>query len=141
MTSPPPSSSPEQQQQQQRTAEARAAFTASLNSVGSHFDADLRLRAKDIHANSAAIEKQRADVETQTKGLAKQSSQYQKMADESRGKLKELGDIQNWAEMIERDMLVVEETLRVAEAEGEGGRNADGVGKGKGKKAGRRGWF
>jgi len=37
------------------------------------------------------------------------------MADNSRGKLKEIGDIQNWAEMIERDFLVVEETLRLVD--------------------------
>lgn len=103
--------------QDQRTAEAREAFTAHLNSVGTHLDADLQSRAKDIHANSAAIAKQEGDVAKQTATLSKQSTQYQKIADEGRDKLKEIGDVQNWAEMIERDLLVVEETMRRAEEE------------------------
>ena len=124
---PPPS-------QDQRTAEAREAFTAHLNSVGSHVDADLQSRAKDIHANSAAIAKQEGDVSKQTAALSKQSAQYQKLADDSRGKLKEIGDVQNWAEMIERDMMVVEETLRLAEEEA--GDEANGHGG-----SGSRRWF
>ncbi|MCJ1338589.1 hypothetical protein MMC09_003878 [Bachmanniomyces sp. S44760] len=103
----------------QRTVEARAAFTASLNSVGSHVESDLQYRTKDIQANSASLAKQEAEVAKQTVALSKQSDAYQKIADDSRGRLKEIGDIQNWAEMIERDLLVVEETLRLAEEDDE----------------------
>ncbi|KAI9795504.1 MAG: hypothetical protein M1835_005636 [Candelina submexicana] len=104
-----------QADQAQRTAEARAAVVASLNSVGSGLDADLRDRAANLHSNSAALAKQEADLAKQTAAFSKQSAQWQKMADNSREKLKEIGDIQNWAELIERDLLVVEETLRIAE--------------------------
>lgn len=44
------------------------------------------------------------------------------MVDESAARLKELGDIQNWAEVLERELLVLEDVVGV-----EGGR-----GKGKG---------
>ena len=103
--------------QDQRTAEARAAFTASLNSVGSQLDSELQSRVKDIHANSAVIAKQETEVAKQTALLAKQNAQYQQIADESREKLKEIGDVQNWAELIERDLLVLEETMRIVEEE------------------------
>ena len=103
--------------QDQRTAEARAAFTATLNSVGSQLDSELQSRVKDIHANSAVIAKQETEVAKQTALLAKQSAQYQQIADESREKLKEIGDVQNWAELIERDLLVLEETMRIVEEE------------------------
>lgn len=106
---------PQQTEQDQRTAEARTAFTASLSSVGSSLDADLRSRAAILHSNSAALAKQEADLAKETAALAKQTAQWQKMADNSQGKLKEIGDVQNWAEMIERDLLVIEETLRVVE--------------------------
>lgn len=119
-----------------QTIEARTAITASLSSIGSHLDASLQTRAQDIHSNSAVISKQQSDVAKQTAALAKQSVQYQKIADESREKLKEIGDVQNWAETIERDLLVLEETMRIVESEdGEVGK---GVGKGKAK---RKGWF
>lgn len=98
-----------------RTAEARVAVTASLASVGSSVDAELKTRAADLHANSAAILKQEKELAEQTAALAKQSAQWQKLVDTSTKKLNEIGDIQNWAEMIERDMLVLEETLRLVE--------------------------
>jgi hypothetical protein len=99
----------------QRTAEARAAVAASLVAVGSSVDHEMRTRAKDLHANSDAIEKQEKDLAKQTAALAKQSVQWQKLADTSTKKLNEIGDIQNWAEMIERDLLVLEETVRLVD--------------------------
>ncbi|KAH7117053.1 hypothetical protein B0J11DRAFT_108262 [Dendryphion nanum] len=99
----------------QRTAEARAAVAASLAAVGSSIDSDMRTRAIDLHANSEAITKQEKELAKQTAALAKQSAQWQKLADTSTKKLNEIGDIQNWAEMIERDLLVLEETLRLVE--------------------------
>ncbi|KAH0543928.1 hypothetical protein FGG08_001829 [Glutinoglossum americanum] len=105
-----------------RTSELRA----SLSAVGSTLDAELRPRITTIHSNSAALASQQADVAKQTAKLQKESVQWQKMADNSREKLKELGDIQNWAEMIERDLQVVEETLRIAEGDGIDERDANG---------------
>ncbi|PVI07263.1 hypothetical protein DM02DRAFT_609227 [Periconia macrospinosa] len=102
-----------------RTAEARAAVTASLTSVGSSVDHEMRQRAADLHANSEAIEKQEKALAKQTAALAKQSAQWQKLADTSTKKLNEIGDVQNWAEMIERDLLVLEETLRLVDEKAE----------------------
>lgn len=52
--------------------------------------------------------------------------------------MKELGDIQNWAEVLERDLLVVEEALRMGEGEeGEEGKGRGGKG---GKGGGENGW-
>lgn len=98
-----------------RTAEARAAVTASLAAVGSSIDTEMRTRATDLHANSEAITKQEKELAKQTNSLSKQGAQWQKLADTSTKKLNEIGDIQNWAEMIERDLLVLEETLRLVE--------------------------
>lgn len=98
-----------------RTAEARAAVTASLAAVGASVDTEMKTRAADLHANSEAISKQEKELAKQTAALAKQSVQWQKLADTSTKKLNEIGDIQNWAEMIERDLLVLEETLRLVE--------------------------
>jgi Skp family chaperone for outer membrane proteins len=100
---------------QRRTAEARDAVTATLSSVGSSYDAELQRRAADLHANSKAIEKQENELKKQTAALAKQTAQWEKLVDTSTKKLKEIGDVQNWAEVMERDLLVIEETLRLVE--------------------------
>lgn len=109
-----------------RTQEAKAAFLASLNSVGSGADAGLQARASDIASNSVQLSKQQAELDKTTAALAKETAQYQKIADDARGKLKEIGDVQNWAEVIERELLVLEETMRIVEEdEGKGGNGDD----------------
>ena len=109
-----------------RQAEARSAITASLNSAGASITNDLQSRAADIHSNSTSLAKQQAEVAKQTAALQKQSDQYQKLADQSGAKLKEIGDIQNWAELIERDLMIVEETLRLAEQAPSQGESVEG---------------
>lgn len=104
-----------------RTLEARAAFTGSLHSVGQTVSADLRARAADLHANAHAIQKQEFELAKVTTELSKQNDQWDKVVDNARRGLKEIGDVQNWAEMLERDLLVVEEVLRLVE----GGREAE----------------
>lgn len=98
-----------------RTAEARAAVTASLASVGASVDNDLRTRTADLHANAEAISKQEKELAKQTAALARESEKWQKLLDGGTKKLNEVGDIQNWAEMIERDLLVLEETVRLVD--------------------------
>lgn len=95
--------------------EARAAVLASLQSAGSAYDSQLQRRAADLHANSAAIEKQERELKKQTESLAKETEVWRKEADKATMSLKQFGDLQNWTEMMERDLLVVEETLRLVE--------------------------
>lgn len=109
------SSSPTQEDHQ--TAEARTAFTASLTSVGTNLGADLRARATTLHENNAVVHKQEEELQKTTESVAKQGNELAKLADQGRQGLKEVGDLQNFAEMMERDLLVVEETLRLAEEE------------------------
>lgn len=95
--------------------EARAAVLASLESAGSSYDNKFQHRATDLHANAKAIAKQEAEVKQQAAALAKESAKWQKELDNAIKGVKEIGDVQNWAEMMERDLMVLEETLRLAE--------------------------
>lgn len=108
----PPSPSPQQ------TAEARAAFTASLLSAGtSTVESDLKARAGDLHANTAAIDRQEQALLKETKNLGKESDKWQRVVDDGARGVKETGDVQNWAEMLERDLCVLEDTLAMVDEE------------------------
>ncbi|KAL8946625.1 MAG: hypothetical protein Q9183_007881, partial [Haloplaca sp. 2 TL-2023] len=124
VSSPPNTTSPSPHQ----TAEARAAFTASLLSAGtSTVQSDLQNRATDLHANAAAIDKQEQELLKQTKNLGKESDKWQKVVDDGARGVKETGDVQNWAEMLERDLCVLEDVLDMAEeADGKGTKDGDG---------------
>ncbi|KAK0948486.1 hypothetical protein LTR29_000118 [Friedmanniomyces endolithicus] len=95
--------------------EARAAVQASLESAGSAYDAKYQRRATDLHSNARALSKQEDQLKKNAAALAKESDKWQKELDKATKGLNEFGDLQNWAEMMERDFLVLEETLRLVE--------------------------
>lgn len=113
-TSPPDQSLDEDQRQK----EALAAFTATLHSVGTNLEAPLRERATIINSNALSLERQEAELAGQSAKLAKQNEGWERMADETRAELKEIGDVQNWAEVIERDLLVLESMMDEVEGVG-----------------------
>lgn len=98
-----------------RQAEARAAVDASLNSVGSSYDTKLQSRAAALHSSAEAIVKQDKELAKQKQALAKQTAEWKRLADTTTKQLNEFGDVQNWTEMLERDLLVLEETMRLVE--------------------------
>lgn len=90
-----------------------------MTNIGSSLDSSLRSRAQNLHDNSKQLEKQQKDVVKATGGLRKENEKLRKLADEGGRKVKELGNVQNWAEMLERDFLVLGETLRLVDGGGE----------------------
>ncbi|KAL6237335.1 hypothetical protein BDW75DRAFT_86505 [Aspergillus navahoensis] len=99
---------------------ATSAFTASLHSLGQNYTSVLVDRAQNLHYSSQALKNQEAQLARHTERLRKQNDSWEKVADEGRNALKEIGDLQNWAEMIERDLLVVEDVVGGLEREFEG---------------------
>lgn len=93
------------------TTEARDAIIASMSNLLDH---KLQTRATQLHSNSAALAKQEADVARATEGLRKETAKLERVAKDAGRKVKELGNVQNWAEVLERDLLVIEETIRLA---------------------------
>ncbi|KAH7321010.1 hypothetical protein B0I35DRAFT_408018 [Stachybotrys elegans] len=96
---------------QRHVAEARAAVVASLSNM---VDSELQSRASILHDNAAALDKQEQDVMRATEGLRREREKLAREADAAARKLKEIGNVQNWAEVLERGFLVLEETLRLA---------------------------
>ncbi|KAJ4860487.1 GCN5-like protein 1 (GCN5L1) domain-containing protein [Trichoderma breve] len=106
---------------QRHVSEARAAVVAS---IGNMLDSELQSRAGILHSNAAALEKQERDVLRATDGLRKETQKLKAEADKAARKVKELGNVQNWAEVLERGFLVLEETVRLAN----GGEDSDEAG-------------
>ena len=120
-----PSSSPSSAAESaRRTSEARVAVTSTLHSIGASIDTEMRHRTADLHSNSAAILKQEKELAKQTAAMSKDIKEWEKLLAKGEKGVKETGDIQNWAEMLERDLLVLEETVRLVDGEAEerGGR-------------------
>ncbi|TGJ84223.1 hypothetical protein E0Z10_g4543 [Xylaria hypoxylon] len=95
---------------QRHVAEARAALVASMSNM---LDSELQSRASLLHSNTAALSRQEQDVARATEALRKENDKLVKVAKEAGRKIKELGNVQNWAEVLERDFLVLEETMRL----------------------------
>ncbi|KAI0385393.1 hypothetical protein F5Y04DRAFT_184725 [Hypomontagnella monticulosa] len=96
--------------------EARAALVASMSNM---LDSELQSRASLLHSNAAALSKQERDVAKGTEALRRENDKLEKLARDTERKIKELGNVQNWAEVLERDFLVLEETMRLVK-EGSG---------------------
>ncbi|OOF99463.1 hypothetical protein ASPCADRAFT_1144 [Aspergillus carbonarius ITEM 5010] len=130
-----------------QTKEAISAFTATLHNTASSYTTPLVDRAHTLTTNASILDKQHLEVEKATAALARQNDALAKVADEARLGLKEIGDVQNWAEVIERELLILEDLVGGVEGSDlggeereEGGMNGGGEGvlggtivKGKGK--------
>ncbi|KAI8684610.1 Biogenesis of lysosome-related organelles complex 1 subunit 1 [Fusarium keratoplasticum] len=100
---------------QRHVTEARRAVVATLENM---MDSELQWRASTLHSNAAALGKQAKDVRRAADGLRRENDRLAREADVAARRLKELGNVQNWAEVLERDFLVLEETVRLANGEG-----------------------
>ncbi|KAI1766520.1 hypothetical protein GGR53DRAFT_208945 [Hypoxylon sp. FL1150] len=107
---------------QLHVAEARAALVATMSNM---LDSELQSRASLLHANAAALAKQERDVARGTEGLRKENDKLEKLARDTERKIKELGNVQNWAEVLERDFLVLEETMRLVKRGSRSGSGSD----------------
>lgn len=118
--SPPSTSSPPQHhihptlpspETERGIASARGAIVASISNL---VDTELQSRAAMLHDNAAALDKQERSVVAATAGLRRERERLAREADVAARRIKELGNVQNWAEVLERQFLVLEETVRLA---------------------------
>ncbi|KAF2154332.1 hypothetical protein K461DRAFT_312266 [Myriangium duriaei CBS 260.36] len=98
-----------------RPSAACSSAMAKLDSVASSHRADIESRASVLNASEKAVCKQDKQLRKNTETLAKQNEQCEKLVDATYKALTEFGDVQNWAEMIERDLLILEETMRLVD--------------------------
>ncbi|OAA52442.1 GCN5-like 1 [Beauveria brongniartii RCEF 3172] len=114
---------------QRHIAEARAAVVASM---GNMLDTELQGRAQMLHDNAGALDRQERDVLAATEALRRERERLAREADGAARRLKEVGNVQNWAEVLERGFLVLEETVRLANRRRGGGDDGSRSGSGSG---------
>ncbi|KIV88446.1 hypothetical protein PV10_08129 [Exophiala mesophila] len=100
-----------------RTAEAKAAFVGSLKSTGASSITEFYSRADDIHTNSKALAKQEETVQKETKKLAKENDSLEKFLDKTAMEFSGLKDLEALMAELEADFGLIEETLRLVEAD------------------------
>ncbi|KAM7204823.1 hypothetical protein V8F33_001412 [Rhypophila sp. PSN 637] len=123
---------PQQQMQVSTPREIESARNAVVASIGNMLDRELSGRATQLHANNAAIEKQEREMGKTLESFRKENDKLAKLAKDHTKKIKEIGNVQNWAEMLEREFLILESTLKMANRtgrrerrEGEAGNESD----------------
>ncbi|KAI4716578.1 hypothetical protein E4T48_07241 [Aureobasidium sp. EXF-10727] len=72
-------------------------------------------RTEAIVSASQSIDAQKRALVQDTQKLLRQAEELEKTIGQSVDQLKEMGDLQNWTEVVFRDISVIEETLRMAE--------------------------
>ncbi|CAD0084086.1 unnamed protein product [Aureobasidium vineae] len=77
--------------------------------------APLTERTEAIVSASQSIDAQKRTLVQDTQKLSRQAEELEKAIGQSVDQLKEMGDLQNWAEVVFRDISVIEETLRMVE--------------------------
>jgi hypothetical protein len=93
---------------------------SSLTALTSSLALPLQTRIAHIHGAQASLESQEVQLAAQTAALARENAKWEAFLNKTNDGLKEVGDVGNWAEMLERDMAVLEETLRLVD-EGQSG--------------------
>jgi len=79
--------------------------------------APLTERTDAITSASQSISAQKRILVQDTQKLSRHAQELEKTLNQSVDQLKEIGDLQNWAEVVFRDISVIEETLRMVEEE------------------------
>ncbi|KAK4101982.1 hypothetical protein N658DRAFT_394124, partial [Parathielavia hyrcaniae] len=102
------------------------ARSAVLASIGNLLDRELTSRAAQLHGNNAAIERQERDVARATGLLRRENDRLGALAETHARRVKEIGNVQNWAEMLEREFVILEETLRLVDEGGSEDEDGDG---------------
>ena len=82
-------------------------------------------RTEAIVSASQSIATQKRILVQDTQKLSQQAQELEKTIVQSVDQLKELGDLQNWAEVVFRDISVIEETMRMVEEQEANSRGDD----------------
>ncbi|ODQ63714.1 hypothetical protein NADFUDRAFT_53369 [Nadsonia fulvescens var. elongata DSM 6958] len=88
-------------------------FVNDVEAIPRAFDEVMQTRARNLHKNRQSIANQADNLKNQTTALTKQTKLWKQLAKDANSKLKQGGDLQNWAELVDRDIRILEETVKI----------------------------
>lgn len=95
---------------------ASARFAAELVLGPRAVDAKLREKISQVHEAERLIGVQREKLSKLNRGLDKDVRAWEATSSNALSKLREAGDLQNWAEIIDGELRVIEETVRIRDS-------------------------
>ena len=97
----------------QYTEHLRQMLDTEKNAVKDMVHMELRERLGTILENASSIEKQSLLMQQKANQVEKSAKEWENLLHVTSKKLRHFGDLQNWAEQIERDMHLIERTLQI----------------------------
>ncbi|KAK9767666.1 hypothetical protein K7432_002387 [Basidiobolus ranarum] len=91
----------------------------SLNDLTDCLSDNLNERVAQVYSNQKELEQSAKKISLQAHKYSKQAKNWLQLIDQFNSALKELGDVQNWAEVIEQDMRDVTKTLELVASSSE----------------------
>ncbi|KAG5368331.1 hypothetical protein CKK34_1937 [Yarrowia sp. E02] len=101
------------QQKLETIHDAHANLVTTLKTAPETLEKPLLEAVSLIHTNHKNIASQAQQLEESTEQLAKLSKQLQTVANGGDTKLRETGDVQNWAEMVDANIRRIEKTIQI----------------------------
>eukprot|EP01134_Creolimax_fragrantissima_P004588 CFRG4588T1 len=84
---------------------------SSVDGVTNELVEALNSGVAEIFSNQRELEKQTKLLSQQTEILSKQTDQWQGMLENFNDALKEIGDVENWARVMENDLRIIADVL------------------------------
>ncbi len=102
---------------QERAKAASKELEEDVAGLTSSLDREIRARVATISANAATIEKQTADLQGSARRMGKINKQCGSILNSTQIRLKDIGHLQNWVELLDQDMTLLDGMLAIVDGE------------------------
>jgi GCN5-like protein 1 (GCN5L1) len=93
--------------------QAATRLETELNLVPKSVESPLKAKMAEIHENKRRISRQTEKLEEKTFVVSKITREYKNLFKATDNRIKEVGDVQNWAELVDQDIRVLERVVQL----------------------------
>lgn len=84
-----------------------------MGGAPANIDRELRAKITEIRQNDKRIIIQKDQLRTKTDALNKHTKEWRSVFNSTDAKIRAVGDVQNWAELIDQEIRVLEKTVEL----------------------------